>query len=82
MNKEQLKWNDWGDQEKVPKGIKTNELFLVEIEAKGCYKYRSGMVRPISGDDTLCIIGDHFLSDRPPIRWASIQHLIEETTNE
>ena len=81
MNNTELKWNDWGDKGNVPKDIKIGALLLIEIERDGIYKYRSGIVEMGGDEQPMCIIGDHFLWDRKPVRWASIQHLIEEPSN-
>lgn len=82
MNKATLKWNDWGDPKKIPKEIKLGELILIEIERVGIYKYRTGIVEMGGDKQPMCTIGDHFLWDRNPIRWASIQHLIEDSSHE
>ena len=70
-----LQWNDYKDINSVP----LDELLLVEVDKENNRKQFKSAEFGMGGDGNVFgIVGDHFHFDEDILRWASIQHLVEE----
>ena len=67
-------WIEWKGKEHVP----IDELLLFECLEKGAMgEHSTGIFRKTSNGDVVGFIGGSFHFDEDPIRYKSIQHLIE-----
>lgn len=70
-----LNWKPWPtDVTTLPKAT----LMLVEIERNVNRREYRTAIAGRGAQGTICIVGDCFSFDRKVLRWASIQHLVED----
>jgi len=72
-----LEWKEWISANGVPR----EELLLIEVE-RSYDKYQSGVIHTGANGGPIGTFGGQFYFDWDIIRWASIQHLIKDESND
>jgi len=77
MISDKLVWNNWKEGRKVPDDVPVDELLLIDL-GDGCNRrYKTAQFFMTANKEKFGCVGDVFWFDAKPIRWASIQHLVD-----